>query len=79
MKTAAVESFVPPPQGDRPRRNEVNTRHPKAGERRRVRQPLRLDRLPLALLDRIRAERAHNRTWDEIERDSPLWPEWEQA
>jgi hypothetical protein len=35
--------------------------------------------LPLALLDRIRAERANGRTWDEIERDSPQWPEWEQA
>jgi diadenosine tetraphosphatase ApaH/serine/threonine PP2A family protein phosphatase len=46
------------------------------------------------LLDRIRAERAKGRTstpasqsracrgprlWDEIERDSPQWPEWEQA
>ena len=53
--------------------------HPKTGERRRKRQPLRLDRLPLALLDRIRAERAQGRTWDEIERASPQWPEWEQA
>jgi hypothetical protein len=53
--------------------------HPKTGERRRARQPLRLDRLPLALLDRIRAERAQGRTWTEIERDSPSWPEWEQV
>ena len=53
--------------------------HPKSGERRRVRQPLRLDRLPLALRDRIRAERAGGHTWDEIERASPQWPEWEQA
>jgi hypothetical protein len=44
-----------------------------------VRQPLRLDRLPLALRDRIRAERAGGHTWDEIERASPQWPEWEQA
>jgi hypothetical protein len=48
MKTAAVESPVRPPEGARSRRNGVNARHPKAGERRRVRQPLRLDRLPLA-------------------------------
>ena len=53
--------------------------HPKTGERRRARRPLRLDRLPLALLDRIRAERAQQRTWDEIECDSPHWEEWEQA
>jgi hypothetical protein len=38
-----------------------------------------LDRLPLALLDRIRNERANGRTWDEIERDSPQWKEWDQA
>jgi hypothetical protein len=38
-----------------------------------------LDRLPLALLDRIRAERSQGHTWDEIEQASPQWPEWEQA
>jgi hypothetical protein len=30
-------------------------------------------------LDRIRAERAQGHTWDDIERDSTQWPEWEQA
>jgi hypothetical protein len=44
-----------------------------------VRRFLRLDRLPLALLDRIRAERVQGHTWDEIEHASPQWPEWEQA
>ena len=53
--------------------------HPKSGEPRRLHRLLRLDRLPLALLDRIRAERAQGRTWDEIEQASPQWPEWEQA
>jgi hypothetical protein len=75
---AAFSEISPIPQGgagetDRPRP------HPKSGERRRARQPLRLDRLPLALLDRIRAERVNGRTWDEIERASPQWPEWDQA
>ena len=53
--------------------------HPRTGERRKVRRSLRLDRLPLALLDRIRAERAAGRTWAEIESDSPHWKEWDQA
>jgi hypothetical protein len=53
--------------------------HPRTGERRKVRRSLRLDRLPLALLDRIRAERAAGRTWAEIEGDSPRWKEWDQA
>jgi hypothetical protein len=55
------------------------TRHPKTGERRKFRRPLQLDCLPLAMLDRIRAERAAGRTWAEIEQSSPQWPEWEQA
>jgi hypothetical protein len=55
------------------------SRHPKTGERRQVRRPLQLDCLPLAMLDRIRAERAAGRSWAEIEQSSPQWPEWEQA
>lgn len=55
------------------------THHPKTGERRRVRRSLRLDHLPLALLDRVRAERANGHTWSEIENDSPNWTEWEEA
>jgi len=53
--------------------------HPKTGERRRTRRPLRIDALPRALLERIRAERAQGGTWSDLERDSPQWPEWEQA
>jgi hypothetical protein len=34
------------------------TRHPKTGERPKFRRPLQLDCLPLAMLDRIRVERA---------------------
>jgi hypothetical protein len=55
------------------------TRHPKTGERRMRRRSLQLDALPLAMLDRIRAERAAGRSWTEIEQSSPQWPEWEQA
>jgi uncharacterized protein (TIGR00159 family) len=55
------------------------TRHPKTGERRRPRRPLQLDCLPLAMLDRIRAERAAGRSGAEIEQSSPQWPQWEQA
>jgi hypothetical protein len=40
---------------------------------------LRIDALPRALLERIRAERAQGGTWSDLERDSPQWPEWEQA
>jgi len=57
------------------------TRHPKTGERRKFRRPLQLDCLPLAMLDRIRAERAAGRnpeadTGDEIlPEPSPIpWP-----
>jgi hypothetical protein len=69
MKTAVAESSARGPQRAQSQRAGVNTRRPKTGERSRVRQPLRLDRPPLALPDRIRAERVNGRTWDEIERD----------
>jgi hypothetical protein len=49
---------------------------PKTGEPRTVRQPLKIDRLPLAMQDKIRAERIAGRTWQQIELDSPAWPEW---
>ena len=62
MATAAIASF--------------RSYHPKTGERRRVRRPLRFDRLPPALLNRIRAERDQGRTWVQIESDSPTWTEW---
>lgn len=55
------------------------TPRPKTGEARKVRQPLGIDRLPLAIQDRIRAARVSGRTWVEIERQSPKWEEWEKA
>jgi len=75
MQAAAVASVPSKPASGLPGLSY----HPKTGEPRRVRQPLRRDRLPLALLDRIRAERAKGHSWAEIERDSPNWQEWEEA
>ena len=75
---AAFSEIGPIPQGESGETNRPRP-HPKSGEPRRLHRLLRLDRLPLALLDRIRAERAQGHTWDEIEQVSPQWPEWEQA
>ena len=55
------------------------TRHPKTGQRRRVRRALQLDRLPPAMLERIRAARAAGQTWLKIEHESPQWKEWDQV
>jgi hypothetical protein len=52
---------------------------PKTGDKRRTRQPLKMDRLPAELLDRVIAERAVGRTWDEIEELSPRFDEWEKT
>jgi hypothetical protein len=52
---------------------------PKTGEARKVRQPLKIDRLPLAIQDRIRAARIAGRVWKEIEEESPYWKEWESV
>ena len=52
---------------------------PKTGEARKVRQPLGIDRLPLAMQDRIRAARIAGRTWMEIEEASCTWPEWNEG
>jgi hypothetical protein len=50
---------------------------PKTGERREVRQPLKIDKLPLKMRDRIERERQAGRTWTEIEESSPSWAkEW---
>jgi hypothetical protein len=51
----------------------------KTGERQRVRQPLKIDRLPMEIHDRILKTRAKAMTWEEIERDSPSWNEWEKV
>jgi hypothetical protein len=52
---------------------------PKTGEKRQCRQPLKIDRLPQAMHDRIMVERAFGRTWGEIESLSPEFKEWEEA
>jgi hypothetical protein len=57
----------------------AGARRPKTGEARKVRQPLGIDRLPLAIQDRIRAARISGHTWMEIERQSPKWEEWAKA
>jgi hypothetical protein len=41
-------------------------RRPRTGEQRKVRQPLRLDRLPQELREQIIALRAEGKTWKEI-------------
>jgi hypothetical protein len=59
---------------------EIVERHGRrTGEARKVRQPLGIDRLPLAIQDRIRAARIAGRTWMEIEQQSPKWAEWAEA
>ena len=44
-----------------------------------MRQPLKIDKLPIVMQDKIRASRLIGRTWDEIERQSPSWSEWEKV
>jgi len=55
METAAVvavPSGVPSGVPGKPASGLLGlSHHPKTGERRRVRQPLRLDRLPLAIVE----------------------------
>jgi len=41
-----------------------------------VRQPLKMDKVPQLLLDRVMQERAAGRTWMEIEELSPKFEEW---
>ncbi|MBZ5533086.1 MAG: hypothetical protein LAO20_16775 [Acidobacteriia bacterium] len=55
----------------------ANKRRRKVGERPQVRQPLKMDRLPQELLDRVMKERAAGRTWSEIQDMSPSFKEWE--
>jgi hypothetical protein len=50
----------------------------KTGQKPRVRQPLKMDKLPMELLDRVMKERAAGRTWSEIEELSPRFEEWEK-
>jgi hypothetical protein len=48
----------------------------KTGQKPQVRQPLKLDKVPQILLDRVMQERAAGRTWMEIEELSPRFEEW---
>jgi hypothetical protein len=57
----------------------VKKQRPKTGEKRRVRQPLKLDRVPELLRDRVLQERAAGRTWSEIEEISPTFEEWKKV
>jgi hypothetical protein len=51
----------------------------KTGVKPRVRQPLKIDKLPVAMRDRIQQERNAGRTWIEIEELSPSFPEWKDV
>jgi hypothetical protein len=51
----------------------------KTGQKPLVRQPLKMDKLPTELLDRVMRERAAGRTWMEIEEMSPRFEEWEKT
>jgi hypothetical protein len=51
----------------------------KTGQKPLVRQPLKMDKLPTELLDRVMKERAAGRTWMEIEEMSPRFEEWEKT
>lgn len=51
----------------------------RTGEKPQVRQPLKIDKLPVELRDRIQEERAKGGTWEEIEEMSPKFPEWEKV
>src|SRR5690348_14056126 len=52
---------------------------PKTGEKRRTRQPLKMDKLPAELLDRVMKERAAGMFWKEIEDLSPRFEEWQKT
>jgi hypothetical protein len=53
--------------------------NPKVGQKRQRPMPLKMDRLPQELLDRVMQERAAGRTWRELEELSPTFEEWEKA
>jgi len=51
----------------------------KTGEKPLVRQPLKMDKLPPELLDRVMKERAAGRTWEHLESLTPRFEEWEKV
>lgn len=54
-------------------------RRAKTGDKRERQYPLKIDKLPLEMRDRIQAERGDGRTWEEIEELSPKFLEWEKV
>lgn len=55
----------------------MRRRKPRTGEPRKVKQPLKIDRLPGELREAIQSMRASGLTWVEIEDISPRMREWE--
>lgn len=49
----------------------------KTGQRPMVRQPLKIDRLPVEMQERIKGLRTAGRTWAQIEEASMKFPEWD--
>ncbi len=51
---------------------------PKTGQKRKTRQPLKIDKLPMEMRDRIQQLRAEGKTWEEIEELSASFPGWDK-
>lgn len=51
---------------------------PKTGDKRKTRQPLKIDKLPMEMRDAIQRLRAEGRTWEEIEELSPKLEGWDK-
>lgn len=58
-------------------------KRPQTGEKRDVRQPLKIDQLPPLMHERIERERSRTTrpypSWTVLETESPKWEEWEQV
>ncbi|MCU1308242.1 MAG: hypothetical protein JWN45_2937 [Acidobacteriaceae bacterium] len=51
---------------------------PKTGDKRQVRQPLHIDKLPVEVRDEIQKLKAEGYTWSEIEERSAKFVKWEE-
>jgi hypothetical protein len=51
---------------------------PKTGEKRKTRQPLKIDKLPVEMRDAIQQLRAEGKTWQEIEEASVSFKGWDK-
>ncbi len=51
---------------------------PKTGQKRKTRQPLKIDKLPIEMRDQIQRLRAEGRTWEEIEELSQKFEGWDK-